>query len=562
MTGPEWATDAEGNVVDAKPRASHLRAVGGNEGPPYEPDPRPTIRTSSPLGEQGDDGIRALAAEPNLYQQSGYLARVVRVDPAEATPQKPDGSPEIRRAETETVRELLSRHAHFERFDKSEKQWVPAHPPKDVAAAIRKRGEYPGLRPLDGVIECPTLRPDGSLLVEPGYDAATRVLLLPGGDFPKIRDQPEIEHARKALAALVEPFKEFPWARPEGLYVPVAAILTLAGRTAILGSVPATVFDSSVAGAGKTLLSGTVTASYTGRWAEGNTFPDDPVELEKSLGGEAMSGAALVDFDNVEGLVESPPLLKVLTARDRTRLRVMGSNTKISVRWRALVILGGVNIVLGRQMSRRSIVARLEPTQERPEERDGFALDLPRWAPANRTRLCAAALTLLRAYVVAGRPDLGVRLLGSFEEWTALVARAIVWAGGLDVTKCRPSTSQGGDDPETEALRVILPRWQALTRLHGVERDGMTCGEVLKVLYPGGRRPGRDEQPDGHDELRDALEALASPKRSGGSQMPTAASLGYRLRAVKGRWIASKSFINRAHIDGNKAATWAVLDAG
>lgn len=559
MSEPEWATDAGGNVIEPKPR---LRAVRDDEGPPDEPDLRPIIRTSSPLAEQGDAGLDALCGEPNLYQQSGYLARVVRVDPSEATPQRPDGSPEIRRAETETIRELLSRHADFERFDKSEKQWVATHPPKDVAAAIRKRGEYPGIRPLDAIIESPTLRPDGSLLDRPGYDAATRVLLLPGVDFPKIRDEPLIEHAHKALAALCEPFKEFPWTRPEGMYVPIAAILTLAARTAIQGSIPAIVFDSSVAGAGKTLLSGTVTASYTGRWAEGNTFPDDPVEMEKSLGGEAMSGAAIVDFDNVEGLVESPPLLKVLTARDRTRLRVMGSNTKISVRWRALIILGGVNIVLGRQMSRRSIVARLEPAQERPEEREGFALDLPRWAPANRTRLCAAALTLLRAYVVAGRPDPGVRLLGSFEEWTALVARAIVWAGGLDVTRCRPSTSQGGDDPETEALRVVLPRWQALTRAHGVEREGMTCGELLKVLYPGGRRPGRDEPPDGYDELRDALEALASPKRSGGSSIPTAASLGYRLRAIKGRWIASKSFINRAPTDGNRAATWAVVDAG
>lgn len=559
---PEWATDAEGNVIDPKPRPSHLRAVGGDEGPPYEPDERPVIRTSSPLGEQGDVGIQALGNESNLYQQSGYLVRVVRVDPSEATPQRPDGSPEIRRAETETVRELLSRHAHFERFDKSEKQWVPTHPPKDVAAAIRKRGEYPGIRPLDAIIESPTLRPDGSLLDRPGYDAPTRVLLLPGADFPKIRDEPQIEHARKALAALVEPFKEFPWARSEAMYVPVAAILTLAGRTAIQGSVPAVVFDSSVAGAGKTLLSGTVTASYTGRWAEGNTFPDDPVEMEKSLGGEAMSGASLVDFDNVEGLVESAPLLKVLTARDRTRLRVMGSNIKISVRWRALIILGGVNIVLGRQMSRRSIVARLEPTQERPEEREGFKLDLARWAPANRQRLCVAALTLLRAYVVAGRPDPGVRLLGSFEEWTALVARAIVWAGGLDVTRCRPSTSQGGDDPETEALRVILPRWQALTRAHGVELAGMTCGEMLKVLYPGGRRPRGDEAPDGHDELRDAIEAITVGRSPRGSSSPTAASLGYRLRAIKGRWIASKSFVNRAPIDGNRSATWAVVEAG
>ncbi len=553
----EQTVDESGELA-ARPR--RLRAVRDDE-PPFVTDTRRVIRTDIPLIAQGDEGSAALAAEPNLYQQAGHLVRVVRVDPSSATPQRPDGTPELRRAAKETIRELLSRHARFEKFDRTERTYLETHPPKEVAEAIKMRGEWPGIRPLDGVIEGPTLRPDGSLLDRPGYDAATRVLYLPGVDFPKIRDEPTIDHARKALAALVEPFAQFPWSRPEQLYVPIAAILTLAARTAIQGSVPAIVFDSSVAGSGKTLLSGVVTASHTGRWAEGNTFPDDPVELEKSLGGEALAGASIVDFDNVEGLVESAPLLKVITARDKTRLRVMGTNTKISVRWRALVILGGVNIILGRQMSRRALVARLEPREERPEERGGFALDLPRWAPANRTRLGVAALTILRGYIVAARPDVGVRLLGSFEEWSALVARAIVWAGGLDVTACRPQATSGGEDPETEALRVILPSWLALSSRLGQGDKGMTCGEVLKVLYPGGRRPGRDEQPDGHDELRDALEALVLGRRASAPMAPSPSAIAYKFRTVKGRWIGALCLVYKENSDTSRAGTWAVVSA-
>ncbi len=45
-----------------------------------------------------------------------------------------------------------------------------------------------------------------------------------------------------------------------------------------------------------------------------------------------------------------------------------------------------------------------------------------------RPRLVRAALTLLRAWVVAGRPDMGLPLWGSFEEWSRVVPAALVFA--------------------------------------------------------------------------------------------------------------------------------------
>lgn len=540
-----WARDVHGKVIEAAPRE---RAE-----PPSNVVPiRPVIRTDEPLDRQGDRAIAALAAEPNLYQQAGHLVRIVMVDPSCATPAKPDGTPEIRPVETETIRELCAKHIDYRRLNKRDNELQPCHPPKDVAAAIKRRGEWHGVRPLESVLEAPCLRPDGSVLATPGYDPSLRALLLSDAGFPKVREEPEVSHARKALAALVEPFEQFPWARPEDLYVPVAAILTLYARQAIRGATPAIVFDSSVAGSGKTLASGTVHAAYTGRWSSSNTYPEDVIELEKSLAGEAMSGAPVVDWDNVEGFVEPPPLLKVLTARDKVRLRVMGSNTKISLPWRALVMLNGVNLVIGRQMSRRCLVARLEPKDERPEERQGFKLNLPLWTPENRTRLGVAALTVLRAYHVAGKPTCDVPTVGSFEEW-GIVPRAIVFAGGLDVTRCRPGIGPAADDPETTALRVILPGW---ARLGGV--DGMGTADAIRLLYPMGRRPGTDHPPDGFEDLRDALEALCGGRRPGGIGPPSAESLRYKLRSLKGRWLGGKRLVSRDDSGGVRPVRWAV----
>jgi putative DNA primase/helicase len=509
------------------------------------------IKTNAPLHEQADRGIAALAREPNLYQQAGHLVRVVRVDPSCATPQHPEGTPDVRRAETDTLRELLGRHAAFVRWSKTRESYDPCHPPRDVAATILRRGEYHGIRPLDGVIEAPALRPDGSLLWQSGYDPATRLLFLPDRTWPRVRDEPQREHAVKALAALAALFEQIPFVRPADLYVPIAAILTLFARSAIRGAVPAFAFDSSVAGSGKSLIANVVGAIVTGRFSEPSTYPADDVELEKNLGAEALAGSTIVDFDNVEGLVEGGPLLKVLTARDKVRLRVLGLSQKVSSRWRAVVLLGGNNLAIGRQMSRRTILARIEPREERPEERTGFNIpNLPHHCLEQRERLGVAALTILRGFVCAGSPSEGVKPLGSYEEWAALVPPAIVWAGGLDVTTCRPSAGPGGDDPETRALRVLLPR---LGTLLGPE--GSSAGALLKLLYPDGRRPRSDGPPDGHDEVRDALEELC-PTRGGFP--PAAHPLGVKFRALQGRWIGGKRLVNRIVPNAWQGARWTV----
>lgn len=538
--------------------ATHLRAV---HSPPQEPpqtDNRPVIRTNVELHEQGDAAVRALAADPELYQQAGHLVRVVRVDPSCATPDRPDGTPEIRRVEVETLREQLSRYAMWEKFHAKDQTWHRCDPPPAVAAAVRKRGQWFGIRPLEAITESPALRPDGSILSTPGYDAPTRVLYLPTQTFPGVRERPTREHARRALEALQEPFAEVPFERPEHLFVPVAALLTILARPAIRGAVPAFGFNSPVAGAGKSLVVQVISAIATGRWSEPNTYPADPVELEKSLGAEALSGAPIIDFDNIEDPVEGGPLLKAITAKDKVRLRVLGMSAKISARWRAVVLLGGVGLVIGRQMSRRVLLATIAPREERPELRTGFKHpDLAAWALEDRGRLLAGGLTLMRAFMLAmaeGEDRPATATLGSFEDWSRLVAQAIVWAGGPDVTQCRPSAASGGEDPETAALRVLLQNWNTLASPRGLSAKG-----ALELLYPDGRKLSAVEsKADGWGAVREALEELC-PTR--GLIPPTSHQVGAKFRKLKGRWVGGKCLANRDDTEGKEVAKWAVDSA-
>ena len=75
-----------------------------------------------------------------------------------------------------------------------------------VLAKARSSGQ----RTMKGIITAPTLRPDGSVIREPGYDGATK-LLLRGEGFVVVPDNPSLQQLRTAYCKLWQPFREFPF---------------------------------------------------------------------------------------------------------------------------------------------------------------------------------------------------------------------------------------------------------------------------------------------------------------------------------------------------------------
>src|SRR5205809_332894 len=72
-----------------------------------------------------------------------------------------------------------------------------------------QKGEW-GLRVLRAVIGAPTMRADGTLLVEPGYDPVSGLFLLPGIDRPVVPETPNLADLKAAAERLWVPFAEFP----------------------------------------------------------------------------------------------------------------------------------------------------------------------------------------------------------------------------------------------------------------------------------------------------------------------------------------------------------------
>ena len=493
---------------------------------------RPVIRLSTDSADVVDIAIAALACDESVFQRDGRLVHVVRVTENEADESAVTGTPQIRLVAPATLREKLTRTARFERLDSRSKKWVPALPTDPVVQAARERGEYPGIRPLIGIIEAPSIRPDGSIIQAAGYDRATGYLYVPSDEFPLVAERPTRDDARAALVELEEPFAEFPFAGPEHRSSTIAALLTVLARPAIAGSTPAIVHDANTRGSGKTLKADAVNTIATGRASAKMQYPKDDVELEKVLASYALRGAALISFDNVTGTFGGGPLDRCLTAGDTVELRVLGKSEIPAMRWRAVVMATGNNVAIAGDTSRRVLISRLESPLENPEERQNFKHpNLLEWVRTNRPRLVVAALTILRAWHVAGRPLASCKAWGSFEAWSGIVPPAIVFAGGADPMSTRPAAT-GEEDSEKRALVAIL---DGLGRLDTVGR-GLSAKEMIDALYSVERLRGH-APPDEYEALRDAIESLTSAQPA---KMPSGQKLGTKLHRFKRRVVGGR----------------------
>lgn len=337
-------------------------------------------------------------------------------------------------------------------------------PPVAICKQLSALGSLRRLKPLVGVLTAPTLRPNGTLLTTPGYDATTRLYLDMIETPPYVPNEPTPEDAKTALDILWTPFVDFPFVSPVAKAVHLAAVLTTAVRTTLDAS-PAFAYDAPAQGSGKTLL-----ARCDGVLAQGtepsvwpHTAQKDDEEVRKRIFTALRGGARTLIWDNVVGAFDSPALASSLTSPLFSD-RILGQSVAPTVPNRMLLLITGNNIALQGEMPRRVLTCRIDPLVERPFARK-FALDPYSYCRDNRQQMIAAALTLIRAALLHGKDLPREGRLASFEQWDDWVRVAVLYANTLrpgfgDVMES--IVSQQAVDPEREALGELLLAWRGV----------------------------------------------------------------------------------------------------
>jgi hypothetical protein len=323
----------------------------------------------------------------------------------------------IRDLNTTQILHLLSLHARW--TTRTEGGIRAVAPPEQIARQVEARGRWPGIQPLHAVVSLPLLLADGRVLDSGGYDSTSGLYLHLEQSAAAIPATPSLAEATLAMQSLLSVVRDFPFETSADKAAWLASLMTPAARYAFEGNAPLFATTGNTPGCGKGILNEVTSIIVTGRpmaimspvgqrgSSAGSDCIDDS-EMRKRITAHVRSGTTLVLIDNAQ-VVGGNALNALLTCRGRWEDRILGSSEILSMPMVTLWYVTGNNLQLPRETRRRTILIRLHSPLADPFHRSDFSQpQLIAWVCSKRQALLRDVLIILRAYIVAGRPDVGL----------------------------------------------------------------------------------------------------------------------------------------------------------
>jgi putative DNA primase/helicase len=410
----------------------------------------------------------------------------------------------------------------------------------------------------------PVFGPNGELQTEPGYHAASRTFYQRPNGFvlPPVSQHPPGDEIRRARRLLVdEMFGDFPCvhapSRVPGTY-PVgksphsaerahAVALTLLPfvRALIDGPTPLHLVEAPSAGTGTSLLVEIALYPALGRTVKRTPAVPDEAAWRKKLASLLLEAPTAIFIDKIHDQLDSAALSSFLegtVATDRIRgVAKMGTFENHAV-WACTT---GTNPTAHEEILRRAIRIRLDAERERPNERTAFRhKSLRSWVHEHRAELVWACLTLIRAWLSAGRPTGGERtdehgfrfitppaLLAGFESWSRTMSGILEVAMVPGFLENREEWTPDRADPETDALQGFVEAWWRY-----FQEEPVRASQLFQLA-------------DHHLDLE------------GRTEHARTVALGKRLIALKDRKVGT-CFIRKAEVDAHsKVNRWRLKPA-
>lgn len=554
------AAEQRAALADLLPPGQAARVLAAVDGTAArvlaEPDqgPKRSIKLASDADtiRQVQDAINT-GALPDTYVTNGELVELTRVSgdsssaglaPAEqpplpiiATAISPDG-----------LAALLAHHTYTHRVKKTRDGELyddEFTPPARALASVLSRRYWPGVPALHGIVGSPVLRPDGTLLQQPGYDPTTGLYLAPTVSLPPIPDQPGEADVTAARDFLLGDFLgDFPWVDPSDRANYIGLLVAQILRPYLRTVTPFGLISADNPSSGKTILSEGIGLLFGQRvrpWVRSEN------EQRKAITAVLDENAPTVVFDNIkEGEVINSPVLAMLITTPVWTDRILGTNKTFSAANDRLWLATGNNIRLGGDMASRTVLVRLNAKTPHPELRDPqkFAIpNLDQWVknPANRTVLLRHLLILVMDWIASGAARTG-HAMRQFSTWASAAGGFLAHhhiEGFLD----NANATRELDEQASEWIN-FLSRWH---ELYGSDRKlAREIRQSADIEYEAGRTIDRWQG----DFITDDESNL--PKN--------AIALSAKLRGHIGRYYGD--FVLRAKRDTDKNVTWWWVEQG
>lgn len=415
------------------------------------------------------EAVEAWNDPPKVFQHAGRPSVVSSDD---------EGRPIIAELAVDGFRLIIDEAAYWYRLDKDGNE-KPSRPTLDVIRAALAVPEKP-LPILTRIVSAPVFGPDGTLADKPGYDPSSRVFYRPepGFELPPIPSTPspgDIAEARRLLMA--EVMGDFPFVEQADRANAMSLCLLPFVRGMISGPTPLHLNNKPVAGTGATLLVDVFSIIATGEPSATMTEGRSEDEWRKRITSTLLGAPSMILIDNLRNRLDTASLAAAITATTWED-RLLGVSQNVRVPVTCAWVATGNNPAVSSEIARRVVSIRMNPATDRPWMREpGEFLhpDLRGWVRENRGELVGAALTLVRAWIAAGKPE-GQKTLGNFESWAKTmggilaVAEVEGFLGNLEEFYDRA-------DVEGEQWRNLVGQWH---EEFGDQPTGV--GELFKLV--------------------------------------------------------------------------------
>ena len=425
----------------------------------------------------------------------------------------------------------LSAASDWEKYDGRAMAWRRCDVPTIVVTNLCKSQSLDRLPSLNGLSRQPYLRRDDAALIKaPGYDEGTGIY---AAFDPSEFHLPLFTrgNALAALSRLDALLSEFEFASETDRATVFSAMLTATIRD-YLKVAPGFNITASSPGSGKSYLASLIGPFAGPGEARNISYPGTNEEATKVVLSLALEQPAAVCFDDMPtDWLPHGAMNRMLTNGSITE-RILGSSRVVTARAASFVMGTGNNIRPLRDMARRVVSIYLLPQVESAATRDysGRPAELVR---EHRGRYVSDALTIVGAWIAAGRPKAEVANIAGFEDWSDLCRHSLIWLGQPD-----PATSlidQISYDPDKEQLGELLYAWR--------DAFGERPTLVRQVL--------RKIDDDKNGDLHDAIMELPCVERGFVNQ----SRFGRYLSRNKNRIVGGLQLIEAPH---SERRAWAV----
>ena len=472
-----------------------------------------------------------LATTLRQYQRGGIMVTITTDPGTLETSVKPLSLPSLTR--------VLAGLAVWQRYDKRSEEWFVCDPPEKHARVLHDATVYPHLPVLNGIARQPYLRPDGSLMLNAGYDGATGMFGVFNAQLFKVPATPTRLQAEQALGELTELLSEFAFKTEHDQAAALASILTAVVRPSLSLAPMIHVKAPSIA-SGKSYLCELLTAFATPQKGTPHSFPADDEECRKMLLAELLMAPAVIEFDNLTSdLIPHKALCTALTSEFISG-RILGQSKTAEVGTRALFLSSGNNVDPVRDMTRRVITISLDPACETPAARD-FTKQPVTDVRNNRGHYVSLVLTIVRAWHCAERPQSDCKAIANYGDWSGYCRQSLLWLGLPDPAKCIFEAMC--DDPSRELVGDFLKAWYT--------RFGKTSALVKDVINAALVRGINFDH--ANDALLEAITDIAG-ERDGSINRKR---LGWWIKRHAGQVVNGLRFVQDKSVSSN-TAKWKV----